>query len=282
MSVNLSEGAFEGAGGTRLFKRSWLPAQSPKATLVVVHGLKEHSGWYDGVARKWAEAGYAVHAFDLRGHGRSEGRRAFVRSFDEFVDDLTIFTTRVREREGARPLFVFGHSIGGAITTLFALSKKQDLRGFVLSAPALKVTTGVTPGRIRVVRFLSKVFPTAGVYKIPNADFSRDPKVVEEMNRDPLIYQKLLPARTAAELIGAQARIREGAPNLTVPFLVMHGTADQLTNPDGSRELHQRASSVDKTLKLYEGLVHNLLREPEGAKVFQDVFGWLEAHATRS
>jgi acylglycerol lipase len=275
MPMDHSEGTFQGSGGTQLFEQSWLPYDSPRAVLVLVHGLKDHSSRYGTVARQLTEAAFAVHAFDLRGHGRSEGPRAFVRSFSEYVGDLAIFVARVRGGQGRRPLFLLGHSMGGAIVTLFALLNPNSIQGFALSAPGLKVTDDVTPGRIRAVTLLAKIVPRAHVYRVANSDFSRDPHVVEDMDRDPLIDQRRLPARLAVEFLGAMVQIQRRTRELTLPFLVMHGTGDRLTNPQGSRDLYQNASSSDKTLKLYNGLYHDLLHEPEHARVSADLLDWL-------
>ena len=279
--VNHSETAFQGLGGLQLFEQSWLPSDPPRAALILVHGLKDHSSRYETFARQLGDAGFAVYAFDLRGHGRSEGPRAYVRSFTEYVTDLATFVVRVRERQRKRPLFVLGHSMGGAIVTLFALSDSNAIQGFALTAPGLKVTDDVTRGRIRVVTLLAKVVPRAHVYRVANADFSRDPEVVEGMNRDPLIDQRRLPARLAVEFLGAMRQIQARARELTLPFLVMHGTGDRLTNPEGSRELYQNASSSDKTLKLYNGLYHDMLHEPERARVSADLLDWLRLQAVK-
>lgn len=277
--MNHTEGMFQGSGGVRLFEQAWLPSDSPRAVLVLVHGLRDHSSRYETIVRQLNEAGFAVYAFDLRGHGRSEGPRAFVRSFTEYVADLGTFVGRVRERQGKRPMFLLGHSMGGAIVTLFALSNPNTIQGFALSAPGLKVTDDVTPGRIRAVTFLAKIFPGAHIYRVANADFSRDPHVVEDMDRDPLIDQRPLPARLAVEFLGAMVQIQRRTRELTLPFLVMHGTGDRLTNPQGSRDLYQNASSSDKSLKLYDGLYHDLLHEPESARVCADLLDWLRSHA---
>ncbi len=278
LTTTHTEGTFEGSGGIRLYEQSWVPAGPPRGVLVLVHGLKDHSSRYDAVARQLNDAGFAVHAFDLRGHGKSEGPRVLVRSFQEYVDDLGIFVKRVTERHGDRPILVFGHSMGGAIVTLFALSPGKGIRGFALSAPGLKVTDDVTRGRVRAVKFIAKIAPGAHVYYVPNALFSRDAKVVEEMDRDPLIDQRKLPARLAVEFLGAMTEIRARESEITLPFLVMHGTGDRLTNPEGSKDLHRRASSTDKTLKLYPDLYHDLLHEPEQAAVMQEILRWLESH----
>ena len=281
MPVNHSESAFQGLGGLQLFEQSWLPSDPPRAVLILMHGLKDHSSRYETFARQLGDAGFAVYAFDLRGHGRSEGPRAYVRSFTEYVSDLATFVVRVRERQRKRPLFVLGHSMGGAIVTLFALSDSNAIQGFALTAPGLKVTDDVTRRRIRAVTLLAKIVPKAHVYRVANADFSRDPEVVEGMNRDPLIDQRRLPARLAVEFLGAMRQIQARARELALPFLVMHGTGDRLTNPEGSRELYQNASSSDKTLKLYNGLYHDMLHEPERARVSADLLDWLRLQAVK-
>jgi acylglycerol lipase len=276
-----SEGHFEGFDGTRLYEQAWLPTAPPRGFLTLVHGLKDHSSRYDAISRQLNEAGFGVYAFDLRGHGKSDGRKVFVRSFDEYVKDLTRFVKRVRTHAGDRPVFLLGHSMGGAIVALYALSQGNGIQGFALSAPGLKVTDDVTPGRVRAVKFISKIAPGAHVYYVPNALFSRDPKVVADMDHDPLIDQRKLPAKLAVEFLGAMLQVQTHASEITVPFLVMHGTGDRLTNPKGSQDLYQRASSTDKALKLYEGLYHDLLHEPEAATVYGDVLGWLDSHTPR-
>lgn len=281
MPTTHSEGYFEGPDGTRLYEQSWLPAEPARGFLILVHGLKDHSSRYDAVARRLNDEGFGVYAFDLRGHGKSDGRRVFVRSFDEYVQDLARFLKRVRERTGDRPVFLLGHSMGGAIVTLYALSPGNRIQGFMLSAPGLKLTDDITPGRVRAVKFISKLAPGARVYDIPNGLFSRDPKVVADMDQDPLIDQRKLPAKLAVEFLGAMLRVQARTSEVTAAFLVMHGTGDRLTNPQGSQELFRGATSKDKSLKLYDGLYHDLLHEPESAMVYADILGWLDSRSPR-
>jgi alpha-beta hydrolase superfamily lysophospholipase len=277
-AIDYQSQLFTGAGGVGLFEQSWRPQQGTTAALIVVHGLKDHSGRYAGLAEDLCKRGVAVYAFDLRGHGNSEGRRVWVDSFDQYLADLDIFVKRVRSREPGKPLFLFGHSMGGAIVTLYTITAKPQVAGLILSGPALKVGDGVSGFLIGMTRLLSSITPRLAVMKLENKDFSRDPAVVANMGQDPLIYQGAGPARTAAELLHAIARIQAAMDAFDVPVLMLHGTADKLTNPDGSRELSARARSSDKTLKLYGGLYHDLLHEPERAQVMGDLTGWLTAH----
>jgi alpha-beta hydrolase superfamily lysophospholipase len=264
-----------------------------------MHGLKDHSSRYAPVATELAARGYAVHAFDLRGHGRSDGQRVWVSPFDRYVDDLEDFIHRVEAEEPGQPVFLFGHSMGGAIATLCALERTPELRGLVLSGAALTTGGNIPPLLRPVADFVSRTglaggtagvlgalpgplgheIASAPIFKLDNADFSRDPAVVQDMGRDPLIYQPPGPAITALGLVDAMGRIQKHMTSLRVPLLALHGSADKLTNPDGSRELYERAASADKMLTVYPGLFHDLLHEPEKEQVKSDLFAWLDARS---
>jgi len=267
--------------GLGLVGRSWLPAETPRGTVLVVHGLKDHSARYAELAGVLLERSFAVYAIDLRGHGRSEGPRAWVERFDLYLQDLDLVVAEVRRRQPTGPLFLLGHSMGGAISTLYALEHPAGVSGLVLSAAALRRPRSVSAGAASFTKFLSVVAPHAGVFRLPNSDFSRDPAVVAAMDRDPLIYQRPAPARTAGELLKAMDRIRLRSPELSLPILALHGSADRLTHPDGSRDLVENVRSKDKTLRIYAGLYHDLLHEPERERIRADIVGWLKVHARR-
>jgi acylglycerol lipase len=272
------EGVFAGVGGLCLYEQSWRPgAGAPRGVLVIVHGLRDHSARYAAVAEALAARGIAVYAFDLRGHGRSAGWYAYVAAFDEYLADLDRFVARVRAREPGVPLFLLGHSMGGAIATLYTITRRPALRGLVLSAPALDVAASTSGAQVAGARFLSALIPTAGVFVLDPAGFSRDPAVRRADERDPLVHA-VAAARTASELIAAFDRIRRGEASLAVPLYIIHGTADRITPPAGSRRLYARAGSRDRTLRLYPGLYHDLWHEPEHAAVRDDLLHWIDAH----
>jgi acylglycerol lipase len=277
MGAEHHEGTLRAVDGTALYWQSWRVDGPPKALLFIVHGLKDHSARYSAVAAELNARGVTVSALDLRGHGRSEGRRAWVRRFDEYLDDLDLVLRAAQQECPSTPVFLLGHSMGGAIVTRFAIERRPAVTGIVLSAPALQPSATVSRAAIGFTKFLSAIAPGAAVFRTANADFSRDPAVVAAMDQDPLIYQKPAPARTAAELLRAMDRVRATSPQLTIPFLVLHGTADRLTDPAGSQTLRDRAASPDKTLQLYPGLYHDLLHEPERAQILADLTGWIEA-----
>lgn len=279
--VSHEEATFEGTGGLQLFSQSWRPeGEEPRAVLIVVHGLRDHSSRYGELAEHLVGQGFAVYAFDLRGHGRSEGVRVHIDSFEEYTSDLGLFLGRVRQREPGKPLFLLGHSMGGAIVTLFTLEKKPDIQGMVLSAPALKPGADVSKALIATTKVVGGILPNLKVLELDPKKFSRDPAVVKENETDPLIFQEGGPARTASRLLGALNTLSERMQEVAVPVLAMHGTADLITDPEGSKGLVQQARSTDKTLKLYDGLYHDLLHEPEKAQVLGDVTSWLTERVT--
>jgi alpha-beta hydrolase superfamily lysophospholipase len=168
--------------------------------------------------------------------------------------------------------------MGGTISTRLVMTREADIRGLILSAAATQPGADINLILVRVVKILGTILPGLAIMNLPNALFSRDLKVVDAMSSDPLIYQKKGPARTAAQFLGAMQQIQKQPEKVTVPILILHGTADRLTNPAGSQRLENKASSKDKTLKLYPGLYHDLVHEPEKEQVMSDIIGWLESH----
>jgi len=285
------QSAFLTHDGLHLFVQQWTPDAETRddveaqGAVLIVHGYGEHSGRYGHVARAFVEVGLQVFAYDQRGYGRSEGRRAYVHSFDTYLNDLDRALrcirprTRSRSRENA-PLFLFGHSMGGAVVLLHALERPRSLvrhnvEGLMLSSPAVEVDPDIAPLLRKAARVIGTVAPWLPVAQSPEGMISRDPDVVEEAEADPLNYHGRVQARTGAELLRACQRIQARQHKLEVPFLVFHGTDDALTSPDASRRLYDAARSDDKTLRLYEGLYHETFNEPERDRVLADLRQWV-------
>ena len=269
------ENSFQTDDGLVLYESGWLPDGEPAAVLVVVHGVVEHCGRYAEMARALNRQGVAVHAFDLRGHGRSEGDRIWVSRFDRYVADLAAFVDRVSGRHPNTPLFVFGHSMGGTIAGLLALERPDAASGLVLSAPALTIPDQLFPLLRRLAGVASVLFPRLRLVKLSGSKLSSDPDVVAQFQADPLVFHGRIPNRTGNEVIQAGERLLRQSEDLTVPLLILHGTADVVTSPNASRELHERSRSTDKTLKLYKDLYHDLPREPKKEQIFADIAEWL-------
>lgn len=259
---------------TQLFVVRWRPATEPRGVVVITHGLEDHALRYAAFATQLTAAGYAVYAYDLRGHAHSSGARVAPPAWLDYVGDLDEVLALVRSREAGRPLFVFGHSMGGAIATLAAM--KHPPAGLILSAPALAVDA--PPLLIAATRLAGVLTPRAKALDLPSRDFSSDPAVVKALDADAMVSHVPGPARTAAGLLDGMQRIWARTRELTFPLLALHGTRDALTSPEGSRALVAAAPSTDKTLRIYEGLWHDLLHEPRGAEVATDILAWLDAH----
>lgn len=272
------EDRFAARDGLPLYEQCWLPEQACRAAVVVIHGINEHSGRYAQLAADLNRHGYAVYTMDLRGHGRSAGDRVLIRSFDEYLDDVEVLLERVAARQPGKPVFLFGHSMGGAIVATLGITRSPKVQGLILSAPAILIAGGVFPLLRRLAWLASAVWPTLRITRMGCRFISRDPAVVEAFRNDPLVFHGRFPVRTGAEILSAAKRIQTDAARLTLPLLIFHGTGDFVTDPQGSRLLAARARSDDKTLRLYEGFYHEVFSEPDRAQVVADLLAWLDGH----
>ena len=269
---------FVARDGTKLLSRHWAAKGDTRAVVVIMHGLKDYSGRYAALADRLAAVGYGVYAFDLRGHGRSAGPRVAPADWLDYVDDLDRFLSDVEKREPGKHVYLFGHSMGGAIATLAAERHAPKLAGLLLSGPAL--VADVPPLQIAGAMFADWLTPWAAALALSNKDFSSDPANAAAMDKDELISQPAAPAHTAAGLLRGMSAIWDGVDALTMPLLAMHGSVDKLTAPWGSRALIERAPATDKTLKIYDNANHDLVHEPDGRgnEVMTDIVAWLDAH----
>jgi acylglycerol lipase len=264
-----------GIGGLDLYEQAWLPESHVRAVVVVAHGLGEHSGRYAGLAEALVGSGHAVYALDHRGHGHSPGARANIERFEYLVSDFGAFAGRAARQHPDTPVFVLGHSMGGAVAFASALRLQNTLRGVVLSAPALGTDDAAPNGRKLLARVLSSVAPNTGVWRIEAARISRDPTIVQAYASDPLVHHGPIPARTVVELLDAMQGFLPQAPRLRLPSLVLHGTADSLVPVSATRPLYQALDAQKRTVKYYEGLFHEVFNEPERAQVIDDLQHWL-------
>lgn len=224
---------FVARDGTKLLARHWAATGDARGVVVIMHGLKDHSARYASTAARLAAGGYSVYAFDLRGHGRSEGPRVAPDPWLDYVDDLDRFLAKVEKLEPGKPVFLFGHSMGGAIAALTAERHAPKLAGLVLSGPAVQIDA--PPILLAATAMSGALTPSFPALDLPNKDFSSDPAAETQIAGDPLISQPPAPARTAAGLVDGIRQIWAEADRLTMPVMAMHGTADKLTAPSGSR-----------------------------------------------
>ncbi|MCU1448544.1 MAG: ytpA 1 [Acidimicrobiales bacterium] len=252
--------------GDRLYYRAW-DHQTPRAHVVVAHGVVEHSGRYEHVAARLQEAGCAVWALDHRGHGQSEGARADIGSIQATVDDLDLFVDLVAEAAREKPLFLVGHSMGGLIATAYAEQHQDRLRGLALSAPVL-----VVPPEMLALADLDEI-PDIGL-----ADaISSDPAVVAAYRADPLVHQ-LPPPPNFFRTMHEAAGVREALAQLTLPILVMHGSGDLLVPAQALREVVVRVASEDVTARVWPRLFHEIFNEPQRDAVLDLLVSWITEH----
>ena len=275
------DGTFRGARNLGIHWRAWLPDFEPRGVVVIAHGAGEHAGRYGHVAARLTSDGYAVYAVEHRGHGHSQGPRALIDRLDNAVADLDSLVILAAGDHPGLPLFLLGHSMGGTIAVSYTIAHQDRLSGLILSAPLAALEAAPAPMRL-AARVLSALAPRLPLFAIDATLVSRDPAVVEAYEKDPLVYHGKLPVRTVAELAGAIERFPESAAEITVPTLIMFGTADRLCPPEGSVMLGKRIGASDKTLTPYDGLYHEILNEPEQDLVLNELSAWLGAHTERT
>lgn len=270
----MKEETFAGRGGTQLFMRSWRPA-SPKAVVVICHGVNSHSGQYLWTGEQLESAGFAVYAYDHRGRGKSEGPRFYIDDVSDYTEDLGTLINLAKSREPGLDVFLLGHSAGGVVGCTWALDHQNEIAGFICESFAYKVPAPAPV--LALVRFFGKIAPKLPVLKLHMKDFTRDTAALAALNADPLCKGEIQPARTVAALLKATDRMKAEFNTLKLPLLIMHGTLDKATVPAGSQEFHAAAGSADKTLKLYEGHFHDLLNDLGKDKVLADIVAWMNA-----
>ena len=269
-----AEGSFKSAGDLNIVFRSWRPSGKPRGVIAVVPGFNSHSGYYTWVADRFVARGLAVYAVDLRGRGKSDGERFYVQQFADYVSDAAGLVALAKSREPGLPMFMLGHSAGGVVACTYALEQQAELAGLICESFAFQVPA--PDFALAVLKGLSHIAPHAHVLPLKNEDFSRDPSVVAAMNADPLIAHETQPTQTVAAMVRADERLKKEFPLITLPVLILHGTADKATKPGGSQAFYDAAGSTDKTLKLYEGAYHDLLNDTDKEAVMADITRWVD------
>ncbi|MEW6421065.1 MAG: lysophospholipase, partial [Deinococcota bacterium] len=251
-------------------------AQRPRAAVLLAHGLGEYArryvGRYSHLIPALVGAGFSVYAYDQRGHGNSEGRRALVDAGVLVEDHL-----RVREtlRDQPLPVFAFGHSLGGLVTAASVARDPRGLSGVLLSSPALLIGEDQPRWIKALAPVLARLAPAAPAANLSKSGLSRLAEEVEAYQADPDIFQGQVPALTAASMLRLSGTLWPQYARWTLPTLVLHGTADRITDPNGSRRFVEAIAAPDKTLCLVEGGYHELLNDAERGEVLGWILGWL-------
>ncbi|MCK6539856.1 MAG: lysophospholipase [Anaerolineales bacterium] len=260
------------------YMQGWEPQGKPKAIVCLVHGLGEHTGRYAHVGKALNDAGYALFGFDLRGHGKTGGPRGHFPSLDAVVQDIRQFVEFQKRNHPGLPIFLYGHSLGGLLGLAYAIQYPDGLQGVIVTGAGLRSALQEQKGKIALVKLLGSLLPSLVVKsELEVAGLSRDEAVVQAYVNDPLVHDKTSLGLGKAGLAAIDlcfARAREFKP----PLLIMHGKADRITYPSGSEDFARLAGETNKdvTLKLWEGMYHEIHNEPEQAEVFKTMIEWME------
>ena len=272
------EGKFNSVRNTSIFYQAWLPEGNVKAVLLIVHGVGEYSGRYSNVVNHFVPLGYAVYGWDHIGHGKSDGKREFIKCFEDFTEPLATYYKMVANWHPKVPVFIYGHSLGALILPFYLLDHQADFKGAVISAPPTKIPYNISPLTITLGKILSTIAPRAGIVGLDTSGLSHDQEVVNAYVNDPLVFHGKITACISAGMLRAMSRVNEEAGKISIPLFILQGSADRIVDPAGAQLLYDKVGSKDKTLRLYEGLYHEVHNEPERLLMFKDLDTWLKAH----
>ena len=271
-----SEASFQSADGLKLYYQTWRPDKTPKAVVQIITGFGEHSGRYLNVVNELIPRGYIIYANDHRGHGKSEGVQLYVKKFEEFVEDQKIFFDLISQKEPNLPHFIMGHSMGSTIGELFAVTYPEKIKGLVLSGTATQV--GSVRGFMKAVAsFLALLAPKMRISMDLAPQLSHDPEVVNAYREDPLVFKKPT-VKIGVAFANAVAKARKLLGQIKLPTLVQAGSEDKAML--GSEKFKDLLTMEDKTVKIYDGLYHEVYNELEKDKkiVLKDLGDWLDRH----
>lgn len=271
-----TEGHFTTPDGTDIYTQAWLPENKPRAILLILHGLGDHSGRYANYVNYFVPRGYALYGFDTRGHGRSSGVRGHVERFERYVDDVDQRAAQARSDWPDTPLFVLAHSLGSLMGLSYARQHPDRLTGLIVTGAALQDALELPPWKRSLATALSRVTPALKMNNgVALSGLSHDPAVSAAYEADPLTHAWATP-RLATEAEVVRAQIRQGAPTWRVPTLMLHGGADPICLPEGARQFAAQTPPGLVEYREYPGLYHEIHNEPEKEQVFGDIETWLQ------
>jgi len=264
---------FRNSVGQNIFYRNWKVDDRSKGIVLIIHGLNSHSGYYQNFASRLNDHDYEVYAMDLRGRGQSEGERYYISRYEDIVADIGQIVGIVKSVHARSPIFLFGHSAGGLLASVYVVHHQDLLSGLISESCAFQISpSGIVEASIK---FLSHIIPHTRLLKLKNKDISRDKSIVNMMNQDPLLANEKEPTKTMMQLLLAAQYLKKMTPAIKLPLLILHGTADKVSAPSRSQYFLEHASSADKQIKLYEGHYHDLLNDKYNGIVAKDIGRWL-------
>jgi len=270
---------FQTPDGLTIYTEYHVPDGDPKAVVLLVHGYGEHCGRYQHVIARLVDNDYAVYTLDHRGHGKSEGVRAYVDYMEQFVEDLKIYFDRMKAENPGKKRFVLGHSMGALISLAFTEAHQSEIDALVISGAPVIADANVSPLLIFVGKFLNVIAPKLKLLATDEPGIlASDPQVEIDFGIDPLTYKEPMRVRLGVEMNKMSRNVREHLSQLRLPMLIMHGTDDKLVNPVGSQVAYDNVLSADKTLKYYPGMHHEIMNDVNKEEVLTDIVAWMDSH----
>ncbi|MDD5456304.1 MAG: lysophospholipase [Candidatus Margulisbacteria bacterium] len=266
---------FKAEDGINLSARCWLPETTPKAVIILVHGIGEHSGRYEELAAFFTANNICIMAFDLRGHGKSEGKRGHTPSYSNWMKDLKIFIDICRKKFPDLPFILYGHSLGGNLAINYILRYKPELAGAIATSPELRLAFKPAFWKRWLAQFINFCWPSLTMPSGLEVDFiSHDPQVIEAYKVDPLVHDRIS-ARCYTGFMKAGEWAIKNSSNLCLPLLLLHGSEDHITSAPASEEFASKAGKLC-VFRLWNGYYHELHNELEKAKVFNYILDWIK------
>lgn len=258
----------------KLYRHEW-SVPTPKAKILILHGLAEHAGRYEELAKELNHANYTVISYDQRGNGRSGGLVAHIDSYSQLTDDLDMVSRK--EKVERLPFILLSHSLGGLTAARYLVDCQDHPYDMaIFSAPAVLPDDDMAPLLRKVAGIVSRLFPKLPAARLPQDMISKDPEVRARYQSDPLIYRGKIRARKGYEIMKCMNYVANRFEHIDVPILIMHGSDDKITDPKGSQLLYDGVSSTDKSIQYYEGLYHEIFNEPERKQVIADTIAWMD------
>jgi len=262
--------------GGELFGQSWIPDSEPKAVINFVHGIGEHTDRYQNWMPFFVDAGYAVFAIEYRGHGRSFGKRGYIKNYNELLNDIDVLLEQSKKAYPSLPHFLYGHSLGGGMVTHYVLKRKPNIKALVATSPWLSLTVEPPKWQVSLVEFLHKIAPTLTIVSnIKTKDITHNKDIVKAYSDDKMVHSKINLELFLSAFKNGKWNIKH-AKEMPVPFLLAHGSDDKITNPKGSEAFYNN-NPKKTSLKIWEGMFHELHNEPIREEHAKYIINWLDA-----
>jgi len=272
------EGSFKNKDAQNLVYRAFIP-EDPKAVVVLVHGMGEHSLKYDHAAEMFYDKGFAFFSYDQRGHGRSDGKRGCVNRYADLLDDLKQFIDIVKVESLREDLYLLGLSVGGLTSLAFAIERGEMIKGVIVSAPALRFTDPPKGIEVRLAPPLAFLFPAFTTpSRVRFEDLTHDSEAIKAQKADKLSH-RVVSFKMFVEMTKMMKYVFDNASRIKLPALLLHGTGDKVADAKATKEFCDKMGSADKEARLYDGLYHELLRETNRREIIEGIIDWVSKRA---